>query len=91
MITVLRIISLSLCWIGMILWLDWGRNTRQWGYAIAPVIWLAHVSAYYFVRLFFPNVYLVDVELWLSIIKLHGVITVVGAAIILRSIRDKPK
>lgn len=60
------------------------RMSNSWGYLVGPFIWVLHLVAF-LVALLYPNgvIEVLTPLAWLSVIMLHGLITMLGSVMIL--------
>ena len=74
---------------GILVWALWIRShPDKWKYAIPPLSWLAHVSAFYLVLLsrvwWGDDVSLViNFEMWSVIVKLHAAFLTTGIGLVM--------
>jgi len=82
---VFRMLVIGMGILGLVTWAWWAATSRHAGYAVAPLSWLINITLF-----MFWNTYLREVgtqlELanrWSILVHLHGLMLVVGAAVIL--------
>ena len=74
---------------GLLVWFLWiRRHPDQWGYAVPPLTWLLHVSAFYLVLLsrvwWGDDISLVNnFEMWSIIVKLHAAFLTAGIGLVM--------
>ena len=72
---------------GILVWALWIRShPDRWRYAIPPLSWLVHVSAFYLVllsRVWWGDVLAINYEMWSVIVKLHAAFLTAGIGLVM--------
>lgn len=88
----IRLVVLACGLLSLIIWLRWALRSKRWLYAVAPLLYLVNICAFYFVRLFvapiedpviFPTQWVEFLNTWALVINLQAVFTILGVGIYL--------
>lgn len=81
----IQMVALCLAIIGVATWTLWGlRHRSRRLYAVAPLSWLLHVMIYYMSVLIDNPIPGSEIYTsWSAVLRLHGVILILGAGIIM--------